>query len=135
MAYDAVISGSTGIAWFQDMRYPGVRTEVQPVLRELTALTNVLAAGEIANIKGDGKLRVLARRYHGHTVFLVANSTNQEVDASLDIATLRMKRPEMRVLFENRAVAANANRLGDTFAPYAVHIYTDAPKDADVLAP
>jgi len=107
MAYDAIVSGATGIAFFQDGRYTVLRPELKPIVRELAALGETLAGGKILstqNVTTTPKLKLLAKEYQGHLMLIAVNTNNQPLIASLNISSLdsgRFSNRKIKTLFEN----------------------------------
>jgi hypothetical protein len=137
MGYDTIVTGATGVSYYQDSRYSEIRPELKPIIREFAALQDALAGGKLldtAKVSSSPNVKVLARQWNGHTVLLAVNDTNKEVQADLDWKTLpAAKNPSVKVLFENRSVTPQSGVLSETFAPYDVHVYTDAAQESAVL--
>ncbi len=130
MAWDSIVAGATGIAWFQDERYKELRPELKPIVHEFASLQDVLAGGETLKTQGvfDAPIQTLAWKWNGKTVLVAVNPTNQNVLVTPDWKNIFGSTPSLRVLWENRASAAREN-----FAPFDVHLYTDAKTDAEIL--
>lgn len=137
MGYDTIVCGATGVSYYQDSRYTEIRPELKPVVREFAALQDVLAGGKLldsAKVSSAPEVKVLARQWNGHTVLIAVNDTGKEVQAKLDWKTLpAAKNAAIKVLFENRSITPQAGVLSENFAPYDVHVYTDAARESDVL--
>lgn len=138
MGWDSIVAGATGIAWFQDERYLQLRPELKPVVHEFAALQDVLAGGKSVSTKGvfaaplqaiSYKLQAIAYKWKGKTVLVAINPTDKTVQVKPDWKSVfgaSTRAP--RVLWENRSSAA-----AESFAPFDVHIYTDAANDAEIL--
>ena len=89
---------------------------------ELAALANVLTAEPFAVRFHPSGLCVTGRRYHGKNFVIAVNPTSEIVRGSLHWPS---GASSARVLGETRSVEIRKGTILDTFAPYAVHIYTD----------
>lgn len=132
MAWDSVVAGATGVAWFQDERYKELRPELKPVVHEFASLQNVLAGGEMLPDKStfSDPIQTIAYKWNGKIVLIAINPTAQTVSESANWKSLfGAGVASMRVLWENRKTDVNK----EVFKPFDVHIYTDAAKDTDIL--
>ena len=130
MAWDSIVAGATGVTWFQN-GFPRLRPELKPVVREFAALQDVLAGGKSVPTKGifAAPIQTIAYQWKGVTVLVAINPTEKAVQSAPDWKpTFAASTRAPRVLWENRSSAAT-----ESFAPFDVHIYTDAAKDADIL--
>ena len=131
MAWDSILAGATGISWFQNEAYSYLHPGLKPVVREFAALQDVLAGGKMVATDGvfAAPIQSIAYEWKGKTVLIASNPTKLPVKlaANWKPAFVKSKAP-LRVLWENRKISAT-----ETFAPYDVHIYTDAAKDKEIL--
>ena len=131
MAWDSIVAGATGIAWFQDERYLQLRPELKPVVHEFASLQDVLAGGKSVDSKAvfAAPIQTIAYKWKGKTVLVAINPTEKAVQSAPNWKpTFGASTRAPRVLWENRSSAAT-----ESFAPFDVHIYTDAANDADIL--
>lgn len=137
MGYYTIVCGATGISYYQDQRYNSIRPELKPIIREFAALQDVLAGGKLldtAKVLLSSDVKVLARQWNGHVVLIAVNHTDKEVKANLDWKSLSSAaNSSLKVLFEDRNMTPKTGVFEDTFAPYDVHVYTDAANESDVL--
>lgn len=139
MGYDSLVCGATGIAYYQDGRYRELRTELKPIIREFSAMQDVLAAGKTVSsdaICSQEGIKLLIKEHHGHVVLIAVNRGNQPVDATFDLSRLFKKTPlSLQVLFEKRTLPVTSPPARDHFEPYGVHVYTDCGDEAGILRP
>jgi hypothetical protein len=131
MAWDSIVAGATGIAWFQDERYSYLHPDIKPIVREFASLQDVLAGGKIVATEGvfAAPIQSLAYEWKGKTVLVALNPTDQSVQLAPNWKpAFGGANDPLRVLWENRNSATTEN-----FAPFDVHIYTDAAKDEEIL--
>ena len=131
MGWDSIVAGATGIAWFQDERYLQLRPELKPVVHEFASLQDVLAGGKYVNAKTvlAAPLQTIAYKWKGKTVLIAINPTNAAVQSAPNWkSAFGASTRTPRVLWENRGASAS-----ESFAPFDVHIYTDADRDTDIL--
>jgi hypothetical protein len=131
MAWDSIVAGATGITWFQN-GLPRLRPELKPVVREFAALQDVLASGTPVDATRvfPAPIKTIAYKWKGHTVLVAINPTEQpqQIKGAWNSGFGANQKP-VRVLWEKRA----AGETLETFQPFDVHIYTDAPQDSDIL--
>lgn len=136
MGYDSVVSGATGVTFFQDHRYGALRPELKPVLREFHALQDVLAGGSFLSpetVCPQEGIKLLVREYQGRVVVIAVNRTQQTIPATLDLSRLA-KTSAIQVLFEDRKLEVAEGVLRDDFLPWAVHVYLlDEKAPDDIL--
>ena len=137
MGYDSVVCGATGVTFFQDHRYPELRPELKPVLREFHALQDVLAGGKNRTPEGvcphEG-IKLLVKEYRGRVVVIAVNRTPQAIPAALDLSRLvKSMPPVIQVLFEDRRIEVADAVVRDDFQPWAVHVYLLDGAAPDIL--
>jgi len=139
MGYDSLVCGATGIAYYQNGHYRELRPELKPVVREFSALQDVLAAGEIISTDGicsQAGIKLLIKKHRGHIVLIAVNRTNQPIEAKFDLSRLLKKPPiSLLVLFEKRTLPITSLQAHDHFEPFGVHVYTDCRDEAGILHP
>jgi hypothetical protein len=130
MAWDSIVAGATGIAWFQDERYKELRPELKPIVHEFASLQDVLAGGEMLKTEGvfASPIQSMAWKWNGKTVLVAINPADKGVALAPNWNRVFGSTPALRVLWENRNSAAR-----EKFAPFDVHLYTDAQSDAEIL--
>ena len=131
MAWDSIVAGATGIAWFQDERYKYLHPDVKPIVREFAALQDVLAGGKSVPTEGVfvAPLQAIAYNLKGKTVLVAINPTDKTLTATPNWkSAFGASTRTPRVLWENRNSTAT-----ESFASYDVHIYTDAAQDAEIF--
>ena len=102
---------------------------------EIKNLTPVLLADSIPVQCSSGKLRVMGRKLNGRHFVIATNPQTVAVDA--EIVWPDRQAQTLRVLGEKRTEALKNGKLAKTFAPYAVHVYTDDaayPEGVDIAA-
>jgi hypothetical protein len=139
MAYDAIVSGATGVALSMHKTPVGssIWDDIKHLVTELRSLHDTLCAPPLPGVIDvnytdlgftiwDG-VRVLARRL-GDEVYVFA------VNTAFDPAETAILLPvdlgsAAEVLGEDREIAVAGNAIRDRFEPYAVHVYKIRAKD------
>ena len=136
MAYSAIIHGASGLLWWgTDWLEPDSQawSDIKSVAREISAIQDVLAAGSENRLFSmeSPELICLRKEHEGSTYLIVANRgfstlTNTTITASgMDLSR---NGGRIRVLFEDRFIAPTGDSWKDSFVPWGVHVYTDAPE-------
>lgn len=143
MTYLALIHGATGMTYYtygcygENRGAPGnseVWANLKRIAGELRDLQDVLVEPDADGffsatiVKGPAQdalhypsLNALLKEHAGKRWLFAANSAKAEVQARFEIA----EAPErISVQFEHRQLTAKDSVWEDTFAPYAVHVYT-----------
>jgi hypothetical protein len=147
MTYHSIVRGATGVSYFQDGRYPTIHAGLKPIVREMNAMSDVLAGGKtlegVVLTKSPG-IETLVKEYEGQRVYIVLNSSAQPVEATFDMASAKQAggalaggalKDKLTVLGEKRCVTVANDGFTDSFAPYAVHIYTTASNETKIAHP
>lgn len=138
MAYDAIVAGASGIAYFQDGRYPTLRPELKDVVQEIAALQDVLAGGATLPVTGvieNPGIEVLAKSYKDKIVLIVLNKTESPIDAEFNLAPLNLAgQKSLKMPFSNNEALVSGGVLKSTFAPFTVQIFTNAESPEQVLS-
>ncbi|MBT9137878.1 MAG: hypothetical protein DDT31_00420 [Syntrophomonadaceae bacterium] len=134
MGYDAIVSGATGIHYYVEGAW--LRDVLKPVVREFSALQDVLAAGKTikAKLTSTPQLRLLIKKYKGYYVIIAVNRKNQSVKATFNLAGLNegiIKR--LYPLFGNQKIVLDNNKFSEDFGPFDVRVYTNCPNPEDIL--
>lgn len=135
MAYSAIIHGANGLFWWgTDWIQPDSQlwTDIKSVAGEISRLQDVLAAGSESRsfTLGSPSLICVRKTYGTYNYLIVANCgfaslTNVSISASgLNVSGNGGK---IMVGFENRLITPAGTNWTDNFAPWEVHVYTDAP--------
>ena len=144
MTYTSVIHGSQGVTWF--LYYsgspwyarwtPNVPRSWEALLAlggELNHLSPALLAPDESDRltieSSAGEPYATLRTAGGHTVLIAVNPEPVEQEVAFRVAGLGVE--HLSVLSEGRRIDVKKGRLTDTFAPYAVHVYT-TEKDPDL---
>jgi hypothetical protein len=145
MSYLSIIHGANGITWYTYggagknhgvtdspetwatiCALAGELAQLQEVLLEPTPPQPppaVVAAGPALDALGQDSISQLLKTHADKHYLLVANSAAETVTCHLPVGAVgRVQTP-----FEGRDIAADADGITDTFAPYAVHVYVWGP--------
>jgi len=137
MGYDAVVCGANGITYYQDHRYPQLRSELKPVVREFAGLQDILAGGTaltVESVCAAPEIRLLALRHEGRTVVIAVNRGNKAIQAGLALRKWFEQAPSsLTVVFEKRMVPVVDGIASDSFKPFDVHVYSDCPDESKLL--
>ena len=144
MAWMAITNGSRGIVLFpwqlteagkrlhEDglFAYPALVAAVRDLGDELRTLAPVINAGAplpgAAAHSDGGGLSMMARRWEGADYLFAVSESPRPLRADFTLPGVTGERAT--VLGEQRTVAVSGGRFTDTFAPYAVHLYTLASR-------
>jgi hypothetical protein len=140
----AIAGGATGIGFFTHTwtrsgwrRYDvdrAVEVEVERTARQIDELAAALVQPpEAAWGIADAPLRVGVRRLNGATYVIAVNPSPARVRADLLVPALGSRGVE--VFEENRRLASVHGLIGDSFQPFAVHVYVSAPAFGPVEPP
>ncbi len=102
---------------------------------EIRNLSPVLLAGKIPIRCSSGKIWVAGRKLNGRNFVIAVNPQTTAIDAEITWPDSRIA--TLRVLGEKRSMSLNNGKIMKTFAPYAVHVYTDDsqyPEGVDIAA-
>ena len=102
---------------------------------EIRNLSPVLLAGKIPIRCSSGKIWVTGRKLNGRNFVIAVNPQTTAIDAEITWPDSRTE--TLRVLGEKRSVYLKNGKIVKTFAPYAVHVYTDDsqyPEGVDIAA-
>ena len=102
---------------------------------EIRNLSPVLLSGKIPIRCSSGKIWAAGRKLNGRNFVIAVNPQTSAVDAEIVWPDSRTE--TLRVLGEKRSVALKNGKIVKTFAPYAVHVYTDDsqyPEGVDIAA-
>jgi len=133
MHYLALLSGAEGIipfAWTYARRHPSTRnTYLESIGPEMAALSHYFLYGaRVENCRGEtpgkeGDIRVGVWEHEGEMCIVAVNARPEEVRARLRVPGLGRRR--VKELGAKRFIETDHDALEETFAPYAVHIYSD----------
>lgn len=131
MNYDALTHGVTMLIYYNDRNFNSdyYQNILFPATREIASMFGVFRLGEIINkVDANAPVEVWAREYQNQRYMIVLNRSMQEQQGVISGITPNGK---WNVLGENRSIEVAAGKLSDTFAPFAVHVYstsTEFPK-------
>lgn len=121
----AVAGGARGLGYFP-ADWPAESTPgISTVAREVAALGAGLLAPD-APASAEAPVVAAARAASGALYVIAVNPARRTVRAAIDAPGLAGR--SVSVLGEGRTVAAEGDRLEDTFAPLAAHLYVAAPR-------
>ena len=129
MAYNAIAHGATGLFWWginwNDHENWEFLDELGKTVRELRAMSPVFVAEAVspsALAAEHPDLKVLHKKRGQENWYIVLNESPQPVQGSFRLNHAGT----LKVFFENRTIPCRNGAFTDTFAAYAVHIYSDA---------
>ncbi len=145
MAYQMIIHGARGLVWW-GTRYgrkdPQLWADLQKLAGELAELSAALVGedGPRRTHVGLGELspqpvEYLVKRAGGEVYLLAANASPEPATLHWNAREAGVQAAALHVLFENRTVPLTDGQLDDDFTPYAVHVYSTAPKPPERLVP
>lgn len=134
MAYDAIVSGATGLA-FSMWKTPVGSDAWHSIVRlvgELRGLHGLLCAPlapriprsactDLGTTIWDG-IRVLARADEDDYLLIAVNTQGDTMEAR--ISGITAGGDDLHVVGENRKVALRRNAICDRFSPFGVHVYS-----------
>ena len=120
----AVAGGARGLGYFP-ADWPAESTPgISAVAKEVAALGAGLLAPD-APVSPEAPVIAAGRAANGALYVIAVNPTERAVRAAIDVPGLAGRKAT--VVGEGRTVGAEGNRLTDTFAPLAAHLYVAAP--------
>ena len=128
MTYLAINHGVRGILyqhWGHNLNEPVMIFTIPLLAREVGHLVPVFLTGQNVEVKAQpaAVLDVGAWRHDGHLYVVAINTTGKSLkDAHIDLKDGKIRK--VRILSEERNLAAVNGRLKDRFGPYVTHIYT-----------
>ncbi|QSQ21938.1 VCBS repeat-containing protein [Pyxidicoccus parkwayensis] len=133
MAFTSVIHGARGVTWWgtEDIELDSTAWhDILRVASQLRYLEPALNSTDELTVTGlPTALEAIHRRVGQRNYLIVANHTDQNVIGVIHPPAWRTALG-VRVLFEGPRTVSYApllNGWADTFAPWDVHVYTDAP--------
>lgn len=136
MTYDAIVHGSMGVSYW------GVHYIVEPsfwkdlftVSTEVSSLTDVLTSPTLSCNKvivNQEEVVLLYKVVNDWDYLIAVNTSKQHQKVNFSTP---FKGAEIKVLFEERALALNGGNFQDEFGPQDVHIYTNNPNEQRLSA-
>ncbi|MGN0870395.1 MAG: hypothetical protein ACI4UV_04325 [Victivallales bacterium] len=131
MAYNAVAHGATGLFWW-GINWNGYENwdfvrELGKTVCELRAMAPVFVSQTISPAKlltRNSELHILQKRHDNKNWYIVLNETPKTFTAEFKVTGAE----KLKVFFESRELVSPDGNFSDEFAPYAVHIYSEAEK-------
>jgi hypothetical protein len=144
-AYVALIHGAKGLMWYGGSVTGGILSapekkedkekekpyteqghweEMKKIVREVADLAPVIMAADEkppSVSPANALISVRVKRLGDRVVLLAANRGNEKM--AVDFESPLIRPGAVDVFNEKRTVTANAGRIADEFAPYAVHVY------------
>lgn len=132
-AYLGVIAGARGLMYYGGSVTGGILLdpkaghweELKQLVRELRGMASTFmspdAPEEVQVTPAGAAISLRLKAVGGGRVLLAVNRSDQPVRATFETAAL--KASSVKVLHENREVAAESGDFADAFKPYEVHVY------------
>ena len=141
MAYDAVINGAKGVIWYNTHQIPRPGpfwSSIKRTAGQLRDISAVLVSPDVKTaLRIDGtepdQIRYLLKKCEGSVYLLAENRTAGKL--SVSITGIPTTEGSLKVLFEDRRIPVKKGVFNDTFAPWDIHIYTDAKALPKPLVP
>jgi hypothetical protein len=145
--WDALIHGAKAITYFPQsfnaFRYDATPIDVaaemtkqDTIIQGLAPVLNSTDTPDVTSVTlTGGTLEAMTRAYLGVTYLMVLNLSNTNVNATIS-APFTEDQNGLEVLGENRTLpyTGDGSTFTDTFTPYQVHIYAEAPGGAFVVS-
>jgi hypothetical protein len=145
--WDALIHGAKAITYFpqsfNSFRYDATPIDVAAEMTRqdtiIEGLAPVLNSSDTPDVTSvtltGGTLEAMTRAYLGVTYIMVLNESNSTVNATMS-APFTEDQNGLQVLGEGRTLpyTGDGSTFTDSFSPYGVHIYAEAPSGSYVVS-
>ncbi len=125
----AIISGATGLEIYNrfNTHYPELGIGLLEHIKEIKAYAPALAAERIDfKFNLPAGMRYTARKLNGKYWIFVANTQDKAMN-NVKFTSPLLGNDKFKVMIEERSVKAVNGAFTDSFAPWAVHVYTNDP--------
>lgn len=123
MTYLSAINGATGFqTWPMMPASEIVWNSIKPIIKELKDIAPALCVpGEQVDVANDF-IMVSARKTKTGLYILAVNYSSSAQEGEMTLTAYSQKK-SVQVLFENRTVVCESNKIQDFFQPYERHVY------------
>jgi len=124
MAYDAIVSGATGVIYWgasYEKRHTDIWSFLRRMASELRELTPMLVSSERVDIPATGGVLTMGRMVDGRLWVIAVNESPEALTAELTLPD--GTRPLARWKEDGPPPAIEGTLLKDELAPFGVHVY------------
>ena len=126
MAYDALINGGTHIAYYS-LRHviePSFIDVINSVTLELHRMSRLLTSGKVVADRTENDIHYRVIAYDGKRYVIALNTKQENRTLALNAG---FRSSSVTELGENRKLAVKNGIVNDSFPPFGVRVYAEAP--------